>query len=687
MSQQPFEVLLDALLSLDASNEERTVYAGSYLVWRLCGHTVHKRLSSVLPAGLLLVTRRLLYPDLLAAAQAYSVGPRSGLDADSDLLREEISSYRLPRGESTADRHLLDGQGEEEAKDWYLLEERLQPVDLQVARNVLSALSRNKVSFRLPVLFAVERKEDMPMSLWSPPSPCHHSSELRIAYVGLNNMGPRAGHADARERDNSVSSAESLQVVDCTVGGRAMSVLHVLSVAAVADSELVQAGSQKIHLSTDYCVSGHADEAVKLAGSSIHLQVSWEVLARSAASVRFLQQPQGMAVHATVSAQNSQAVDDPTLRRLRHDVCLISKLREVSEEPDHLHCLTKDPSAVFGDSAVRETVDLLLQRQRLSLGPDSSADGSRAPTVGAPRPPVLDFMDRAWELLLSRCATSKDLVLALQLLLNGRGRSDEPPPRLRANRGADTPFADLVRLTGKGRQLTAAAAAASTGGLETRALKRARVAAEWSESATRSHSCAQLLQVHWAADLAWHAGVDYLQHVLGHIIFESGEVGAAIGLCPAGDRSNKLACERELARSLRLAEISVACRRAELPPDVTRSLLLSQAAAAAACHRETAAGEQEDGRSAVAAPVTRAVFSRLLSSLPAPALPEVVTIRFGGASVRLERDYVAASEAEADPLAGGCGGAESCRQLYGREDCHRAAYRLTAVTRRKYLTL
>mmetsp|Transcript_16857 Transcript_16857/g.54486 ORF Transcript_16857/g.54486 Transcript_16857/m.54486 type:complete len:722 (-) Transcript_16857:13-2178(-) len=643
--------LLRALREVDAATEEHFVACGSLLVWGLRRNTWHPLLSEAFAgeSGLLLVSAR---------------GLVEGASVD-----EEVRSCRVRLPAAPASGGPASAAGSCEGAglgglaagfEYGLLDQRLHPVELPVARRLLAELSRARLRLSLPVLVAVGGASDEPAAKRRRLAEALGRRPTETVYVGL-----RTPACDGVEEHRPPANVHGCASASGGEGGglAVLETVHVTRPALPADAEVTvgdllrrcrgsaQHGKVEFSARFDLPLAGLPGSAScaapaarpeLLPGPFVSLEMSCSsTLSRAAGAPLAQVVPYVLASGAAVvHVRCGSTPDGCALSRELLDLAALEQLLRGGDGA--CSSMAQAGAALLSSEAeAREAVAALLEEEASCGGSGGSASAAFRP--GAPGGeeaggPSRDFVHRLWLRILSRCCSAEILTFALSIILVELGRPGGVVPFVR--RSDSTEAAALFRAAVEASTLRRYAAPGEAARLEA-------MASKWEER------CRHFSMAEHAVNLAIAVGVECLHRDFLHSITRQGSVtvqdlapllvdegesprgSAAASAAPASrgprpppfERLQRLCCLRGVAELAELAARHYMCS------DTLRRLVL----------QAVDFYQQPCNAEGLSAPIfsvalSRASSGRLLSSFAADAASSF-TVRCGGAFLRAERKW------------------------------------------------
>lgn len=548
--------LLGTLREVDRATDETVVGVGEFFVWGIRGRTYHPLIADVLPEGALIVTRR----------------KSKSRAEDADELATYRGAVPVPTGDyeepptiEMGGVPLLDSRGHHPVSDsrrfqHLLVEEQLELVDLQAARQLLAAVSRHKVCLSLPLLVAVdERFGDRGLATTL------DDQRPSIAFLGVRT---RAAEGDENAPPLSAGGphvAETIRVLRPRVAGECQVevgtfMCHIRSANECREVQM------RARYDLDLCVD-LAPQAAPLPvelqpGPFVSIELSWPMALQHAAPLSLFPQPSARGCSAVVYIRCGHTPEKSLLSRYLLDLGVLKSLEAAHLGPRGLQKAEREGGIVHDEAALLAAVDRFLAEEGHLATAAGLEDGGGAlapldAEESAEERPDRDFVDRLWLRVLSRCATTELVQFgALQALSELGGAKGIAPFVRKDNR---TEIAEVVRMAVKVSMLRRYGT--MSGGHE---LEELVAALEERRQRLARNAVPCVLAM----------GVECLRRDFLHIVTRRGYITAqdlsffTDATQPVGVQLDRLRCLRHIA------ELAVMCTRYRLCLDTMRQLAM-----------------------------------------------------------------------------------------------------------------
>jgi len=478
--------------------KEDFVAAGTYMVWRV-QQTRHPVLSEAFPAGCFVVSRRQL-PDSL---QEETAGCLS-LAHDEGVRYGDVSGWTSLSGST-------------------LLEDRMEPVDLAAARQMLSLVSQHRVCVTLPLLILVAESEAQE----------RNTRSARLAFLGVRTNLERS----------HLHILEGIRVL--------RPLLHdVPSLGSLFRMFRTSQSEARMRMRYDLPLmdgEGHVEVPGTLTGPFISLVMAWKLSTKQVASSPLFQTPPPSCA-AVVCVRVGSTPERSLLGKYMVQLEVLHRL--TYQKADVLQSGSGSLDAESIEEAVRVFIDEEMRIATPSeLEPDETSEDR----------PSRDFVDRLWLKVLSRCSSVACLVAAIRQVFAVLGGSGCFAPFV--HKESRTEMAEMARCAVKMSMLRRYGTLS-----EHQTLKHLQ--ASWDERALRFSRAPD------AVSLALDTGIECLSKEFLHIITRLGFVTHQ-ELSYFGDTQQSKAVQLDRLRCSRhLAELALVCMRHRLSFDAMRQLVL-----------------------------------------------------------------------------------------------------------------
>jgi len=630
---------LEALRLADETGDETVTAAGPLLIWCLRKRTHHPRLAEAFPEGCLLVTRRGL-PEEDGSVEEEAAGCRVPLPRGTGLCEEAVSLEPCDAWQGGA------ASLEPCARfDYALWEDRLEPLSLEVARRLLSDVSRSRTSLSLPLLLAVHELSDDEVEPGR--APRHHCT----AYLGARTQQI---HDAENKPPGRCGNSRELHILET------IRVLRPVLPASVTIGEALRScrGASRggeVWLRSRYDLSTAADQMSawawalppeELPGPFVSLQVSWPLSLQQASSAPLLQSPATLTCTAVVHIRchsgecggGGPEKASPLLGRYVDGLRILEHLARpltsgAASKDDVLQtaCSANDsahndrsPPLLCDESAVGVALARLAEEERRRATASAARMGGvvgsapmAADPAGDEERPGRDFIDRLWLDVASRCATVPCMVSAIQMTLRDLGRPGGLVPFVHRENG--TELAELARTAVKISRLRSYAAMSE-------AQQLVAMVTDWEER------CSHFSKTEVVLAQLFDIGAECLRKDFLHVVTCRGyvtaqDLGALAEPAPTLARTVQLERLRGLGH---VAELVLTCTRHRLCSDTLRRLVLK-----AAEYYQRPATTNRLGAPIFAAPLVGGAIGRLLSVFRTVE----PSSECGGASLRAVRAF------------------------------------------------
>jgi len=584
--------LLQALKVADASFQETESCAGPFLVQSLRGSTYHPLFMETFPEGLLMVSWK-KDPEGYRVRLPTASGPceePAGFEQCKSAPKAALgSASKAAPFANTSGRRL----------EFIISEARLEPIDVRVGRQVISALSQHKVRLNLPLVVAVKEES----------SSEHGGNSQRASAVGnvvdvcngspacVTYLGVRTRPAVTDENEAPTSAGlhviESIRVLrpwlakgESLIIGDLLRHLRGGGAApggAFGRAPSVENGQQgvEVHIRLRYdhrLASEEKDDfeshlpAELLPGPFLSLVYSWPMSLHQAMSANLTDV--ASSAGTTVLVRGSYCAERSLLGQYLQDLDFLRFLAASTAGSAEVPLATNIASSegapsLSSEAEICAAVSRFMEDERrlatasaqdweMCLNPSQTQYGAAEDAEKEARP-SRDFVDRLWLTVFSRCPTLLTLTLAVRCVLQDLGELAAIAPCVRRENGCE--MAELARAAVKMKTLQSYGTVS-----ESQKLQEAR--------ATWEARCKHCTETEHAVPLVLGAGMECMRQDLFHMITRCGYI-TATDLSYFSDVSLSIHTQLERLQCLqRVAELAVLCTRHRLPLDTLRQLIL-----------------------------------------------------------------------------------------------------------------
>jgi len=502
-----------------------------------------------------------------------------------------------------------------------MLEERLEPLSLWDARELLSEVSRTSLRLARPLVVAVRDERQSPGNGYKA-GMCQ-----RLSYLGVKLRLPGNDENEApfnRGGAGGLAVLESVRITrpllpqSATLG----EALRLCSGTKGIGEVQVLARYDQLVLDLTSSVTSHLP-AELLSEPFISLVLSWQLSTEQANSWPLIEGPPALSCADTVHARGGSHLERCLVRRQWADLDFLVQVSSAADDEDGITRSFASGERHLSSDSPEEMVARLFEEEAALAAAEASKFRSQdheATSSNLADQRAHDFVDRMWQHVLSRCNTARELLRALRLLLQELGQVGAVVPYVR--RDNLTQGAHLVR---HAASLAALRRAASRGHEQEKDLAEAVDA--W------QRRCKELAQLQKASSLAVEVGSECIRRDLLHLITQKGCVAAQELAAFQHVCASPLQELDRLRRMRHVAEVAVLCSRYGLCFDATRRLVLK--AAEYQCQSCSEARELP-ATPIFSAPVSNSAAARLLSSFVTVG-PTSIAAHCGRASLRMQR--------------------------------------------------